>query len=721
MANYKSLKTTINANVKRNGNQEITGQILNSVLNAMVDTLGTGYSFAGVATPATNPGTPDAKVFYIANGKGKYTHFGELEVTEDEVVVLYWDTLWHKVSTGIAREENLTNLGKEIATKQNALTDTDGGYGQRVAKLEKEGIASQAKLTELGQKVDDLALETKDSLPIQFKKGYNIDSTTGALFVDQNYSVSPVLNAFGGNFLLYYDGALTTSLNYGFMAYYDANMNLLGCVRNYIDSTLLAQASFVQFSVRRANDTDLAKYAYGDSSARFKNKVVTTNPQAFGTEEQEQVRKNIDSASVNDVLAIGQKKQTIDVTANFVEMTIGVLYQDKIGGANASNTGYYVRLQQGQWFKITGSITNAYAFNQKPYIGLPFDGAQGRRFFSGTYYQAQAGEEYLFITIERVQQVYLDLLGTGIYEEKISSVIPNYRYLAFSFIEPFTGMKILGTNDLTHFNLISNPTTEFIPATNNGIRDPAVIQIDEWYYIVYTIALTTRIGNEIGLCRTKDFNTWEELPNLVLAGEGGEDFSKGYCWAPDWFREGNNIYIVCGCAADANTQDFLHYIFDFNVETNSVGLGFKTNVDFIDGHIYKQNGLYYMLKSGFNLYRSATLKSDAWEDITTYRKWHYEGEFVIRKDDGNLRIFAQAVPNEPDGVTNSHMWYCDGGATLDSDFGDMVEGSGLKRVTYDKATEDYAHKILNSTIKEFWHWTIFDRNRWLDNNNNYPE
>ena len=153
MANYKSLKTTINANVKRNGNQEITGQILNSVLNAMVDTLGTGYSFAGVATPATNPGTPDAKVFYIANGKGSYTHFGELEVTEDDVVVLYWDTLWHKVSTGISREEKLTNLGKEIATKQNALTDTDGGYGQRVAKLEKEGIASQEKLTELDSQI----------------------------------------------------------------------------------------------------------------------------------------------------------------------------------------------------------------------------------------------------------------------------------------------------------------------------------------------------------------------------------------------------------------------------------------------------------------------------------------------------------------------------------------------------------------------------------------
>lgn len=125
MANYKSLKTTINANVKRNGNQEITGQILNSVLTAMVDTLGTGYSFAGVATPATNPGTPDAKVFYFANGKGTYSNFGSTEVTEDDVVVLYWDSSWHKVSTGIAREEILTELGKEVATKQDIIPDLD--------------------------------------------------------------------------------------------------------------------------------------------------------------------------------------------------------------------------------------------------------------------------------------------------------------------------------------------------------------------------------------------------------------------------------------------------------------------------------------------------------------------------------------------------------------------------------------------------------------------
>ena len=110
MANYQLLKADIDAKVYENAYREITGEKLNSVLNAMVTILGAEYQFAGVATIDTNPGTPDAKVFYIANGKGTYTNFGGLEVTEDDVVVLYWDTAWHKVSTGIASQAKLSEL-----------------------------------------------------------------------------------------------------------------------------------------------------------------------------------------------------------------------------------------------------------------------------------------------------------------------------------------------------------------------------------------------------------------------------------------------------------------------------------------------------------------------------------------------------------------------------------------------------------------------------------
>lgn len=121
MSNYNNLKTSIDANIKQNSNQEITGSILNSVLNQMVNILGTGYQFAGVAVSDTDPGTPDAKVFYIANGKGTYEKFGGIGVTEDDVVVLYWDTAWHKVSTGIASHAKLSELEEQTGKNTNTI------------------------------------------------------------------------------------------------------------------------------------------------------------------------------------------------------------------------------------------------------------------------------------------------------------------------------------------------------------------------------------------------------------------------------------------------------------------------------------------------------------------------------------------------------------------------------------------------------------------------
>lgn len=94
MANYSNLKSTIDTNIKTNGNEEITGAILNSVLNSMVSSLGAGYQYMGVATTSTNPGTPDAKVFYLAYTPGTYTNFSGIEVTG--LCVLKYDTAWSK-------------------------------------------------------------------------------------------------------------------------------------------------------------------------------------------------------------------------------------------------------------------------------------------------------------------------------------------------------------------------------------------------------------------------------------------------------------------------------------------------------------------------------------------------------------------------------------------------------------------------------------------------
>ena len=94
MSNYANLKSAIQSVIKTNGNNEITGQLLQTELLAMITTLGYGYQFMGVASPDTVPGTPDAKVFYIAYTPGIYTNFGGITVTG--LCVLKYVTGWSK-------------------------------------------------------------------------------------------------------------------------------------------------------------------------------------------------------------------------------------------------------------------------------------------------------------------------------------------------------------------------------------------------------------------------------------------------------------------------------------------------------------------------------------------------------------------------------------------------------------------------------------------------
>lgn len=87
MGNYKQLKEAIKAVIKTNGNQEITGQVMQDTLLAITSSFGQGALFAGIATPETNPLTPDQNVFYLASQSGVYPNFNNLSVADGEIVV----------------------------------------------------------------------------------------------------------------------------------------------------------------------------------------------------------------------------------------------------------------------------------------------------------------------------------------------------------------------------------------------------------------------------------------------------------------------------------------------------------------------------------------------------------------------------------------------------------------------------------------------------------
>lgn len=141
MANYANLKAAIDAVIKANGQQEITGPLLNQVLKAMVNALGAGYLFMGIAEHDTNPNTPDQNVFYIALEEGTYTHFGNAQV-HFGISLLFWYGQW-SVYNLVTFSNEVTNEVEEIPTsyavfnalKDAAVYDVTAHTGQRFANL----------------------------------------------------------------------------------------------------------------------------------------------------------------------------------------------------------------------------------------------------------------------------------------------------------------------------------------------------------------------------------------------------------------------------------------------------------------------------------------------------------------------------------------------------------------------------------------------------------
>ena len=115
MAKWSILKAAIAKSIKNNGNQEITGQVLQNVLNSIVSSVGENSTFAGIATPATNPGAPDGNVFYLATEAGVYANFNSIEITSGEVAILEWKGSWTKKVTGFATQQHFSELDKKSA------------------------------------------------------------------------------------------------------------------------------------------------------------------------------------------------------------------------------------------------------------------------------------------------------------------------------------------------------------------------------------------------------------------------------------------------------------------------------------------------------------------------------------------------------------------------------------------------------------------------------
>ena len=202
MGNYKQLKQAIANVIKTNGNQEITGAIMQNVLNTIVSTVGANRTFVGIANKNTNPGTPDGNVFYIAYTAGNYVNFqfgaGYLTVKPGELAILYNETTnWGKFVIGMSSDGviALANTTNQInATGRYAYTDTgivkgSNAGSQKVRTFLVAGQPYQFTLTPVGGNapVNIQGIKADGTFDIIGSMTLTPDGTTKTVTPTENY------------------------------------------------------------------------------------------------------------------------------------------------------------------------------------------------------------------------------------------------------------------------------------------------------------------------------------------------------------------------------------------------------------------------------------------------------------------------------------------------------------------------------------------------------
>lgn len=134
MGNYEELKAAVASVIKTNGNQEITGRVLQNTLTTLISQVGANATFAGIATPETAPGTPDQNVFYIAGQSGVYSNFDGYKLEDEIVLFLNESQSWKHVLCNIYNKDkvrknaanDISNIIDVIGTKTNVYVNKSG-------------------------------------------------------------------------------------------------------------------------------------------------------------------------------------------------------------------------------------------------------------------------------------------------------------------------------------------------------------------------------------------------------------------------------------------------------------------------------------------------------------------------------------------------------------------------------------------------------------------
>lgn len=186
--NYDELKRNIADVVKPNGNQEITGQIMQDALFALIENLGEGWQFGGAVRPSDVPALgADVRGFWLAVEKGVYAEFGGVEVTELSAIVYGdgWGVLPLGVAFGVDTEAEIGALSERVKALEADGSVTTSRIADKAVTTDKiaAGAVSIDKLnTDLQAKVNDNVKTVAQNLTAeqkaQARKNIDVDYLT---------------------------------------------------------------------------------------------------------------------------------------------------------------------------------------------------------------------------------------------------------------------------------------------------------------------------------------------------------------------------------------------------------------------------------------------------------------------------------------------------------------------------------------------------------------
>lgn len=199
MGNYFDLIAAINAAIKTNGEQGITGASLNAILRDMVAALGAGYQYVGVVTPDAAAPSTDYNAVYLGLTPGTYTNFGGTQVRGGQFGVFTFNGSWTYNIADIASGTFVRCDGEQELTegeKENARNNIDAAskaevnakYTKPSGGIPKTDLAqavqdSLDEVSQLGQEVNFNLGEYKSQL-IEMSLGYIVCNGAAGTVVD---------------------------------------------------------------------------------------------------------------------------------------------------------------------------------------------------------------------------------------------------------------------------------------------------------------------------------------------------------------------------------------------------------------------------------------------------------------------------------------------------------------------------------------------------------